>query len=357
MARKPPRRQYRRHNRIYPEVGLGEGGAQLSPKAWRSIAETYGASPEWAKQYSQVVRGESGYKPGIRGDDPGGTKGWGGPQITPGVQGERFWSFMRNRGWTEEDLRNPHVATRVAIWMDTQAGGTPRKPGPGSWSNWYGTRFLDREVGDVKSVLRGGSRQNGRETTTRIPGVDNSALRQQYLQGYLANRGDPSALLELAQGLEGAQDIPGTVVSGETTLRGRGGRVRDVRTATGQSVNKMLKKAVKWDKSKVPYLWGGGHGSIAKPGQPVDCSGFVSAVLGLDTPHVSGNLASWGKPGKGRWISVYANDGHVLMSIRDPKTRKVRWFGTSSSNPGGGAGEISPPDAGYLSRFAVRHPG
>jgi hypothetical protein len=119
----------------------------------------------------------------------------------------------------------------------------------------------------------------------------------------------------------------------------------------------MLKKAVKWDKSKVPYLWGGGHGSIAKPGQPVDCSGFVSAVLGLDTPQVSGNLASWGKPGKGRWISVYANDGHVLMSIRDPKTRKVRWFGTSSSNPGGGAGEISPPDAGYLSRFAVRHPG
>src|ERR1044072_1721516 len=83
-----------------------------------------------------------------------------------------------------------------------------------------------------------------------------------------------------------------------------GGKVRAGKSGSGDVMG-MLRKAAAWDKAKVPYLWGGGHGSIAKPGQPVDCSGYVSAVLGLDSPQVSGNLAGWGKPGKGRNVTVY----------------------------------------------------
>lgn len=202
------------------------------------------------------------------------------------------------------------------------------------------------------------SRQRGRNGTParHVPGVDNSALRQQLLLGYLDERNSPDALLNLASGLEGAQDIPGMTVPGTRGRARARGNGREIVTAAG-SVQKMLRKAEKWNKVAPPYLWGGGHGSIAKPGDPVDCSGFVSAVLGLKSPLVSGDLMSYGKPGKGKWITVYAHSGHTIMSIRDPRTKKVRWFGTSQSNPGGGAGEIPHPSASYLSAFAVRHPG
>jgi hypothetical protein len=64
------------------------------------------------------------------------------------------------------------------------------------------------------SVERGDVSRTGTRST-RIPGVDNSPLRRSYLQGYLQNRGDPSALLELASNLEGAQDVPAKTIPGE----------------------------------------------------------------------------------------------------------------------------------------------
>jgi cell wall-associated NlpC family hydrolase len=67
-----------------------------------------------------------------------------------------------------------------------------------------------------------------------------------------------------------------------------------------------------------PYRWGGGHRSFYDTGY--DCSGAVSYVLHaagmLASPMTSGGLASsWGAPGKGRWITVYGNAGHVYMVI------------------------------------------
>lgn len=67
-----------------------------------------------------------------------------------------------------------------------------------------------------------------------------------------------------------------------------------------------------------PYRWGGGHRSFTDTGY--DCSGAVSYVLHaagfLPSPMPSGPLASsWGTPGKGRWITVYANAGHAYMVV------------------------------------------
>lgn len=50
-------------------------------------------------------------------------------------------------------------------------------------------------------------------TATRTPGVDNSDLRQQLKLDYLAHREEPDALLNLAGGLQGAQDVPGRTVT------------------------------------------------------------------------------------------------------------------------------------------------
>jgi cell wall-associated NlpC family hydrolase len=69
---------------------------------------------------------------------------------------------------------------------------------------------------------------------------------------------------------------------------------------------------------KRPYIWGGGHRRWKSRGY--DCSGAVSYVLhaaGLLTrPLVSGSLArSWGAPGLGAWITVYANRAHTFIVI------------------------------------------
>lgn len=118
-----------------------------------------------------------------------------------------------------------------------------------------------------------------------------------------------------------------------------------------------MREAVRINKQHFPYVWGGGHGSFSGP---YDCSGAVSAVLHaggwLNSPMVSGELASFGKPGPGP-ITVYANAEHAFMSIMGKP------FGTSGSNPGGGAGFFpkSVFDAERIGGdaagpFAVRHP-
>lgn len=65
------------------------------------------------------------------------------------------------------------------------------------------------------------------------------------------------------------------------------------------------------------YIWGGGHRSFRARGY--DCSGAVSYVLHaagvLRSPLVSGQLAFWGSPGPGNWITVHANRTHTYMVI------------------------------------------
>ena len=67
----------------------------------------------------------------------------------------------------------------------------------------------------------------------------------------------------------------------------------------------------------LPYIWGGGHGSFQASGY--DCSGSVSYALAaaglLSSPLTSGAFESWGAPGPGRWITVYANATHVWMVV------------------------------------------
>jgi peptidoglycan hydrolase CwlO-like protein len=67
----------------------------------------------------------------------------------------------------------------------------------------------------------------------------------------------------------------------------------------------------------LPYIWGGGHGSFQANGY--DCSGSVSYALAaaglLSSPLDSTGFESWGDPGPGRWITVYANAGHAFMVV------------------------------------------
>jgi cell wall-associated NlpC family hydrolase len=66
-----------------------------------------------------------------------------------------------------------------------------------------------------------------------------------------------------------------------------------------------------------PYVFGGGHASFID--NAYDCSGSVSYALAagglLGAPETSGELESWGAPGPGRYITVYANAGHTYMYV------------------------------------------
>ncbi len=103
--------------------------------------------------------------------------------------------------------------------------------------------------------------------------------------------------------------------------------------------------------TSTPYVWGGGHGSWYSYGY--DCSGAVSfALFGgglLDTPLTSGSLESYGEPGPGEWITIYANATHTYMTIAGLR------FDTAG-NPEGVSGprwHVEPP---YPEGFVVRHP-
>jgi hypothetical protein len=68
-----------------------------------------------------------------------------------------------------------------------------------------------------------------------------------------------------------------------------------------------------------PYCLGGGHARWQD--RCYDCSGTVSYALGkpgarvLKAPMPSGSFMNWGEPGKGEWITVYANGGHMYAVI------------------------------------------
>lgn len=92
-----------------------------------------------------------------------------------------------------------------------------------------------------------------------------------------------------------------------------------------------------------PYIYGGGHGSFYDRGY--DCSGAVSFALHggnfLRRPLASGALMSWGKTGRGRWLTVFSNRGHAFLVVAGWRFdtsgtggKGPRWHRTMSSTRG-----------------------
>ncbi len=100
-----------------------------------------------------------------------------------------------------------------------------------------------------------------------------------------------------------------------------------------------------------PYVYGGGHQRFSDSGY--DCSGAVSFALRggrfLTSPMPSGPLAGWGSSGEGRWITIYANGGHVYAVIAG-----YRW--DTSGNTDGSTGPSWHADLRSPAGFVARHP-
>jgi cell wall-associated NlpC family hydrolase len=101
--------------------------------------------------------------------------------------------------------------------------------------------------------------------------------------------------------------------------------------------------------AKMPYRYGGGHGRWKDTGY--DCSGSVSYALHggglLDASMPSGGFTSWGESGPGKWITTYANGGHMYMVVAGLR------FDTSGRSRTGSRWQKSMRSS---SGFTVRHP-
>jgi peptidoglycan hydrolase-like protein with peptidoglycan-binding domain len=105
----------------------------------------------------------------------------------------------------------------------------------------------------------------------------------------------------------------------------------------------------------LPYRYGGGHASFEDTAY--DCSGSVSYVLHaaglLDTTMVSGDLAKWGDPGPGKWITIYANAEHTWVVVAGLRFDTARYDTGPTVNQQGPRWRSGPrPTDG----FVVRHP-
>jgi hypothetical protein len=108
-----------------------------------------------------------------------------------------------------------------------------------------------------------------------------------------------------------------------------------------------------------PYVYGGGHGiPLSEIAPSYDCSSSVAHLLwggGLlpaDDDVTSSTLETWGAPGPGRWVTIYASADHVFVYVAG-----LRWDTHDAAGPGDGSAGIGwHPLIRESEGFVVRHP-
>ncbi|MBS1886361.1 MAG: hypothetical protein JSU06_04150 [Actinobacteria bacterium] len=144
---------------------------------------------------------------------------------------------------------------------------------------------------------------------------------------------------------EAAGEFPAPLTAGETA-----GFISESEASAPESAPEQVKAAIAAANAiaMTPYIWGGGHASFESSGY--DCSGAVSYALHggglLESPLDSTGLETWGEPGPGKWITVYANAEHAWMIIA----------GLAFDTVGGPGPRWHPSPVDSPEGFIVRHP-
>jgi hypothetical protein len=108
-----------------------------------------------------------------------------------------------------------------------------------------------------------------------------------------------------------------------------------------------------------PYTYGAGHGLPLSSVSPTyDCSSSVehllygARLLPVTYDAASATLESFGAPGPGRWVTLYANADHVFMYVAG-----LRWDTHNAAGPGDGSTGIGwHPLIRSSAGFVARHP-
>ncbi len=108
-----------------------------------------------------------------------------------------------------------------------------------------------------------------------------------------------------------------------------------------------------------PYDYGAAHGlPLSEIAPAYDCSSSVehllygAGLLPVTYGAASSQLESFGLPGPGRWVTLYANSDHVFMYVAG-----LRWDTHDAAGPGDGSGDIGwHPLIRSSAGFVARHP-
>jgi peptidoglycan hydrolase-like protein with peptidoglycan-binding domain len=151
------------------------------------------------------------------------------------------------------------------------------------------------------------------------------------------------------------QVLRAAIASAQTSVQSTGpvskARLNSNGTATAPANAPASVKAVIAAANRIafkPYIYGGGHASWDDSGY--DCSGSVSYALHgghlISSPEDSTELESYGSPGAGRWITIWANSGHTYMYVAGLR------FDTSAQGSTGGSRWTSErrSSGGYVER-------
>jgi hypothetical protein len=103
------------------------------------------------------------------------------------------------------------------------------------------------------------------------------------------------------------------------TVPGNTARLHGQLASAPQNAPLIVKRAI-WAANQLhakPYRYGGGHRSFHD--SAYDCSGTVSYALGgagvIKSPMSSSEFRNFGAKGRGKWITVYARNGHTFAVI------------------------------------------
>ena len=256
-----------------------------------------------------------------------------------GPQTERaLRRWQRRRGLTADGIAGP--VTRRAMGLGSgpvlkrkRARGHRRAAG----------RSRQRRGSRARSPRSGGVRALQRKLGVPADGAfgpqTEQAVRRFQRRRGLAADGVVGPVTRRALGLGGGPVLKRESGNRGGSRTGGGGGLRIVQrvVAAGNRI------------ARTPYRYGGGHGSFTDSGY--DCSGSVSYALHggglLRSPLDSSSFMSYGRPGPGRHITIYANSGHMYMVVDG------RRFDTSArSSTGSRWTSEMRSSAGYV----VRHP-
>lgn len=246
--------------------------------------------------------------------------------------------FQRRRGLTADGIAGP--ATRRALRIGP--GAVLKRKAPSGARRGGGHRTDAGRSGRGGAARGGGVRALQRRLGLAADGVFGPQT-QRAVKRFQSRRG------LAADGVVGPATRRALGIGpGRMLKRKRSGGSN---AGGGRSTDAIIRRMVAAGNriASKPYVYGGGHGSFTDSGY--DCSGSVSYVLHaaglLSSPRASGGFTSYGDAGPGRRVSIYANSGHVYMTIDG------RRFDTSARSSTGTRWSSEPRSS---SGFVVRHP-